>query len=437
MIVGGDVLRTLWRRRYTLASTFLLVLGAAIALTVALPKAYTARAYVLVSPVRAPGSDFEATQATQVLTRTYAELLQGAAVAAVVEEELGRDDARTAVKVIPVPQSRLLAVEATDGSPAGARRLADGAAMVYTSSSPDVPAGTSFGGRLSVAQRAALPEEPSRPRPALYLALGTLLAGGLAVLLTLVRHRLDPRAHVARAATQAWGVPVLGRLPRQSRGAGDDPAHAILANLTLLGGQPATLAVASVGPARRRAQLAARLVSAAAERGLDVLLVETDFREPVLARLLLSRESGEGDGLADVLKRSHGRLEDRIEPLPGPGGWLLPAGRLATSPAGLLTDERLEQLQAAATERFELTVYEAPRLNDAPEAPSVISLAQVVVLLVAQDVDRADEVEGAVARLKTLALHRIGLVVDEGGDAWQPVAALPGEQRPLPDALRP
>src|SRR5687768_11796437 len=103
MTGAQQLLPRLWRRRWTLVLTALATFAAAAAVTFALPRIYTSQAYLLVTPSDAPGSDFAATQLTQILTKTYSELLQTDSVSEEVDRRVGVSGSSSSISVTPVP----------------------------------------------------------------------------------------------------------------------------------------------------------------------------------------------------------------------------------------------------------------------------------------------------------------------------------------------
>ena len=79
MLSAEQILATLWRWRLTFLLTFVLVTAGVAATTFSLPKVYGSSAYLWVTSVSQSANDYEATQANQVLNKTYAELLQTSA----------------------------------------------------------------------------------------------------------------------------------------------------------------------------------------------------------------------------------------------------------------------------------------------------------------------------------------------------------------------
>src|SRR5262245_49571935 len=135
MSSADQVLRILWRRKWLVLATFLLVLAAVAAITAALPKVYSTEAFVLVDANRPGASDFEATQTNTVLTKTYAELLQTRNVADEVATQLPFSTTGRAlqhqVDIAPVSDTQLIRIQAESGSPAKAQSIANTYARVF------------------------------------------------------------------------------------------------------------------------------------------------------------------------------------------------------------------------------------------------------------------------------------------------------------------
>ena len=193
MTPSSQLPAVLWRRRWTLLATAAATFAAAAALTFALPRVYTSEAYLLVAPTRAVNSDFEATQLSQILAKTYAQLLQGQTISDTVDERLGTTGSADALTVTAVPQSQLLAISAEASTAREAQAIAGTTAEVFRNrvGTLSLSAGEGPSGTVSVAEPASLPTAPTRPKPLLYLALGALLAAAFGIAAALVRERLD------------------------------------------------------------------------------------------------------------------------------------------------------------------------------------------------------------------------------------------------------
>lgn len=375
--------RTLWRRRQALVVVFVLVVTAAAGITFALPKRYTSTAYLAVEQRDANGG-FDATQTTQLLARTYAELMQSSLGDGVYATARQRAGAGT-VDVTAVPQSQLLAVEATGASPAHAKALADATSAQFEHQISDLARSDRTPGRVALVQTGALPAAPSAPRPRLYLVVAAVVAAVLAAGGALLAEKVDPRLDIPADAFEFEGVAIAGRFPRAGRApaALTEAADVVLSNLIVAGGghAPGSLAVVSGAVGEGRTTVAVAVARAAAQRGLRVLLVEADMRRPSLARRL-GAPSPTG-GLAAALAGPPSRLEDHVVAVDGaPRLHLLAGDALDSSPASALTPERLRALQRDAEHRFDLVVYDTPALSIGPEAAFVGAIAATRLVVV-------------------------------------------------------
>jgi len=432
-----QILPALWRRRLTLLTTAVAAFAAAVAVTFLLPKVYTSEAYLLVTPSEAAGSDFAATQLTQLLTRTYAELLQTESVGEAVDRRLGVEDSAAAVSVTPVPQSQLLAIEADAASGAGAQRLAYTYATVFQERLERL---AEAGGTVAVAEAASLPLEPSRPRPALYLALGLLLAVLVGAVAALARDRLDQRLPIDASTTELLGLPIIGRLPRGSHRASGDAAMAeasrlLFANLVFanLGERPRTLALVSASEEEGKSTCALLVGQAAAELGIDAVVVEAGLRRPGLLARMGSPARSSAHGLSTSLLRPGTPLRDQVVNVPGSTLDVLPSGPVPLSPAALLGSERLSDFDARARAEYELVIYDTPPFRAGADAALVSAMAEAVILVVDAGLTRRPPVVQAVEQLRRGRANVLGVVVNRAPDA---VDASYGEGG-LPRAVEP
>ena len=402
--MGTDhVLTTLWRRRGTFLLAFVAVMAAATAVTVSLPKVYSTVAYLWVTPGSQARSDFEATQTSQVLTRTYAELLQtrpvADAVAAALPYETTGAELQGSVKASPVSQSQLLAVEAEARTPARAQILANTYARVFRDEAERFETEGATRSRVTIASPATLPDSPVRPRPALYMMVAALLAAVLAMVVALLREALDKRLRLDRTATQVLGMPVLGRLPdrRRARGAllpargggagerlvPDESLRLLVANLSLArpGEMPHSLAVTSPTAHPGKSACAADLGLVWAEAGRRVLLVDADFDRRLLTRML-----GLQDTLGLAVSIDERRpLRDVAFRLGGTSLAFVPAGAQRPNPSALLSS--LSSLDSEAREQFDLILYDTSPLMVAADAPLVASVAEGSILVVSPNTE--------------------------------------------------
>ena len=417
------ILPLLWRRRRTFLAAAVATFAAVAALTFVLPRVYTSEAYLLVTPTQEAGSDFAATQLTQLLTKTYSELLQTDSVADAVDQRLGIEDSGEAISVTAVPQSQLLSIEAEAQSPEQARELADAYASVFTSRLRQLQGDDRATGRVTVAEPASTPTGATRPRPLLYLALGALLAALAGLGAALLRDRLDQRVMVDSAATEIAGLPILGRLPRganrpEGEAALGEASRLLLANLAFanMGQRPRSVAVVSAGEGEGKSTCTLSIGRAAAELGTEVLVVEADLRRPGLVdKVHAARRAREG--FATALVRPEMPLADEVVHVPGSTLEILPSGPIPPNPAALLAGDRLADFDSRARTLYELVAYDTPPFSAGADAALVSSIAEGVVLVVDATKTHRTPMLQAIEQLRRSRANVLGVVVNRAPDA--------------------
>lgn len=427
-----DLLAVLWRRRWVALAAFAAVLLGVGAVTAALPKAYQTTAYVLVNPDRPGDSDFEQTQISQALVTTYAELLTSQNLADEVATRLDDPSVgnpRDAISVEGVPESQLLTITGEAGTPRAAQELTNTYTEVFGASIRELTRSGAAPGRASVAEPATLPTDPVRPRPALYLAVGTLLALLAGLGAALLAQRLDQRLDVGDDATEVLGLPIIGRIPRGSHTAlenllsgtlsrePDSRATAeafrlLLANLAFAnrGEPPRTIAVVSSEEREGKSTTALSLSRAAGEVELRTLLVEADLRRPSLS----SKAGGwvaNRLGFSTVLVEQS-TLEEATWPLRGSDVDLLPSGPLPFNPAALLGSGALHEFNVVARERYGIVVYDTPPLSVSADASLVAAITDGVVLVVDARRTHRRRAAQAVEQLRLADATILGVVVN-------------------------
>ena len=182
-----SVLPILWRRRLTFLLTFIATLGAAAAVTFSLEKVYSTTAYIAVSLQRETTSDFEATQAIETITKTFAELLQNRNTAERVSQRLpfptSTDEMLDSTEISVVPETQLIAITASADAPERAQVIANTYAGTFIFEARELTRLSGVAGNATLAAAAPSKPSPVRPQPALYLVIGAVtpaVAGGAA-----------------------------------------------------------------------------------------------------------------------------------------------------------------------------------------------------------------------------------------------------------------
>jgi succinoglycan biosynthesis transport protein ExoP len=427
MTGSSQIIPLLWRRRWTAALIAAITFAAVVAVTFALPRVYTSESFLLVSPTKAVTSDYEATQLTQILTKTYSALLQADSTSAAVDRRLGTTGSGQRMSVTAVPQSQLLSISAEGASPQEARRLADAFAVVFEGKVRDLSTAGQSAGSVSVAEPASTPTSPSRPRPKLYLAIGALLAVLAGLGAALMRERLDQGLAIDDSTTELSGLPIIGRLPRGGYRADEgtalaEAARLLLANLSFanLGERPRTIALVSPSEQEGKSTCSVSIGRAGAELGLEVLVVEADLRRPSLASKLELPPSRRGQGFASALVKPDVPIEEQSMQAPGTTLEVLPAGAIPPNPAALLASERLAEFDARVRQIFDLVVYDTPPFSAGADASLLAAQVEGVVLVVDAHTTRRAPVLQAVEQLRRVRANVLGIVVNRAARTVDP-----------------
>jgi polysaccharide biosynthesis transport protein len=429
--ITSDLVDVLWRRRWVALGAFVAVLLGVAILTVSLPKVYSTTAYMLVNPTRPGNSDFEQTQISQALVTTYAQLLESQNLADEVSRRLGdrfSGNPRESISVEAVPESQLLTISGEAGSPEVAQALTNTYTDVFQSRIAELSDARAASGRATVAEPATLPPDPVRPKPALYMAIGAVLAALAAVAVALLAQRLDRRLHISDDMTDLLGLPIIGRIPHGSGAAVErmlagEPAHdregraaaeafrLLLANLTFanMGQQPRTVAVVSSEEQEGKSTTALSLGRAAGELDISTLLVEADLRRPSLSAKTGGWAGGAGFSSLLVHRSS---LRDAAWSLPASSVDLLPAGPLPPNPAALLGSNALREFDDEAKEHYSLIVYDTPPLSVSADASLVSAITDGVVLVVDARRTKRRPATQAVDQLRRAHANILGVVVN-------------------------
>jgi tyrosine-protein kinase Etk/Wzc len=267
---------------------------------------------------------------------------------------------------------------------------------------------------------------PVAPRKALIAVLGTLLGGLAGVVIVLVRRAVYRGVESADAIEQA-GLPVFASVPfsaeqeRWDLALNDGKrAHKGRKNLRVLAyEEPTDLAVEMLrnlrtslyfnlaeatnkavmitgpSPGVGKSFIAVNLGHICAQAGQRVLLIDADMR-----RGYLHRYSGTGNkaGLSDYLA---GRLplDECIAVSADENLHVMTRGKTPPNPSELLHHERLNELIAVASERYDMILFDTPPMLAVTDAALIGSKVGNTLLVCRFDKTSKREIEHASERL--------------------------------------
>ena len=163
---------------------------------------------------------------------------------------------------------------------------------------------------LRVETKADLPTTQASPRPALSIAGGIIAGLVLGIAAAFAAQNLDPRLRREAQLRRLYRLPILGRIPKETRSPVNAPlgpdrlsqvgAEAYRTLRSTLeasrpdGGGSRVILVTGPSPSEGKSTTAVNLASSLAVSGKRVILIEADLRRPALARALHTRPTNGG-----------------------------------------------------------------------------------------------------------------------------------------------
>lgn len=280
------------------------------------------------------------------------------------------------------------------------------------------------------AQIVSRAEAPARPvsrltAPVLALVVLVMVALGLGTVVVW-DHLEDTLA--SEAAVRQLGLPVLGRVGEvdwrkvderlllEHTAASETPSptgeafRMLRTNLAFAAAGIANSAimVTSGSSGDGKTFVSLHLAAVIAQGGGRTLLIDGDMRRPAIQRVLgLAFERGLSDLLAGLAS-----LEEVVQPIGIEGIELLPCGRRPPNPSDLLVRGHFEAVLAAALERYESVIIDAPPAWGIADASIMAAHCKGVLHVVrfAQSHRRASV--GAIEQLDGVGARSLGVVVN-------------------------
>ena len=172
--------------------------------------------------------------------------------------------------------------------------------------------------------------------------------------------------------------------------------------------QPRTLMVTSAVPGEGKTTTAANMAVTMADRGMRVLIVDTDLRRPNVHRVLRMER---GPGLADVLREG---LDPKsvIRPTRIENLWIISSGRVPPNPSELLGSARMAELMQQLGAEFDLVICDAPSVLVVTDPVLLATHVETCIMVVSTNNARRETVVRAKKLLETANVNVVGVVVN-------------------------
>ena len=421
-----STLGILWRRRWVVVATFAIFIVFAGVLSKVLPKVYSASSTLIVVP-RENAATFDAVQAAQVTARTYSDVVSAPAIAAQVARQLGAgataSSVGSAVSVNAVIETQLLRITAEDRNPGKAQLIANTYAATVIRYVHQY-LGSTAGASVALAASATRPTSPARPRPALYVLIAAILGLFAGVGAAFLLERLDTRLRSADEVTERFSEVILARMPRRGRtpaslNAFNEAFGLLRTNLRFASpdGSPGVIAVTSARDGEGKTTCVAQMGLSMAEVGSRVVLMEADFRRPMLQHELMPDEPAPlRPGLSNYLVDGCS-LDEIVHGTGHPNVELVPTGPLPPNPSAFLESQRIQPTLRELVEKADLVLLDCPPLSAGADALTLAGQVDGVIVVV--DLDRSGEraVRDVLRQLEAVHAPVLGFVLNRDRSA--------------------
>lgn len=297
------------------------------------------------------------------------------------------------------------------------RQLYAGLLQRYKAISADGGVGTN---NIAVVDSAELPVKPSSPRLLINLAIALLGGLALGVVAAFLIEQINQKISDAADIETLIGIPTLGAIPKI---VGQDPREALFDRKSSLSeaylslrtnlsfstdhGIPRSILVTSTRPAEGKSTTSYALATIIARSGKRVVLIDSDMRSPSLHNMLgLGNEVGLSNYLAG--ENDVSRLVHTLE---ADGPSFIAAGPQPPSAAELLASDRVRELIAELSVRFDHVIFDAPPVMGLADAPLLASEVEGVIYVLEANATDRRMVKVAMKRLRSTRANIIGAVL--------------------------
>ena len=170
---------------------------------------------------------------------------------------------------------------------------------------------------------------------------------------------------------------------------------------------PKTIVVTSPGPGEGKSTTCANLAVVLAQANKSILIMDCDFRKPVLHKLFGLRNI---HGVVDVLVGEHGLPEIWQEPLPGLKA--VTSGPIPPNPAELLGSRRFAELIEQAREEFDYVLIDSPPTEAVSDAMIASTQTDGVLLVLDAQNTRKGVLWQAMRNLEAVGATVLGTVMN-------------------------
>ncbi len=170
---------------------------------------------------------------------------------------------------------------------------------------------------------------------------------------------------------------------------------------------PKVIVLTSVGPQEGKSTTCANLGVVLAQASKRTLMVDCDFRKPVLHKIFGLRNVY---GIVDVLAGEYGLRDVWHEPVPGLK--VICVGPIPPNPAELLSSKRLSEFLASVREQFDYVLIDAPPIGLVSDSAILGTQGDGVLLIVDAQNTRKRALRQGMRSLEAVGASVLGTVMN-------------------------
>lgn len=159
-----------------------------------------------------------------------------------------------------------------------------------------------------------------------------------------------------------------------------------------------------------KSTISANVAASFAKQGLKVLLVDVDLRRPTIQATFGIADSR---GLTNFLTDRNFNVNDVLYGTTVNNLYVMPSGPVPPNPSELIGSKRMETLQNALENNFDLVIYDAPPVLSVTDAQLIAARVDGTILVVRQDIANKNAVHDAVDALNHVGGKIIGTVLND------------------------
>ena len=275
-----------------------------------------------------------------------------------------------------------------------------------------------------VADPAEAPSKPVRPNVLMNTLLAAVVGAMLAVGVAFLVEYLDDHLHSAEDVDATLHLPLLGRTTRiHAQNPMDrlivqkDPRSPIAeayrsfrtnVHFSNVDKPAKAILVTSANPTEGKSTTAANLAVVMAQADLQVLLVDTDLRKPILHQIF---EVSNDFGLTSAFLQEKGPMNGIVQQTKVPKLHLITSGPLPPNPSELLGSQRMRSLIGVLKEKFDVVIFDSPPVLAVTDASVLAPQADGVILVVDSERTRRGAAQLAVSNLQQIGAHFMGVAL--------------------------